>query len=287
LLATASLDAAKHYAAAASDAKAAGDPLWQAGCLLGLAAAAYDAVVGRHASRPGRAAQLVPPGWDRAAWEALAAAADAAAASVLAEPGDGDRGSSDSTGDGGAADHPGNPPPPPPPVNGSPAQATRVALTRTRSEVEGGAVEVEGSAREDALPKCLEELAKVLPEFRDCLAPPSSSAAGPFARFGLSKGGSGKEAALSGAAKVAAAAVRAAAARKEVDALLRAVAAACGEAARVLEPLATGSSSTGGGQPESPPSPAAAALLAEVRKSVCACFFRAEDRCGNPWTFFS
>ena len=84
LLATASLDAAKHYAAAASDAKAAGDPLWQAGCLLGLAAAAYDAVVGRHASRPGRAAQLRPPGWDRAAWEALAAAADAAAAATAA-----------------------------------------------------------------------------------------------------------------------------------------------------------------------------------------------------------
>jgi hypothetical protein len=161
-----------------------------------------------------------------------------------------------------------------------------VALTRTRSEVEGGAVEVDGSAREEDLPKCLEELAKVLPEFRDCLAPPSSSAAGPFARFGLGKGGSGKEAALLGAAKVAAA-VRAAAARKEVDALLRAVAATCGEAARVLEPLATGSTTSGGGQPESPPSPAAAALLAEVRKSVCACFFRAEDRCGNPWTFFS
>jgi len=78
LLATSSLDAVRHFAAAAAEAKAASDPLWQAGALEGLCAALVDIVASRRSAKPGR--QRAPI----AAWQLAAAHSAETSASLAA-----------------------------------------------------------------------------------------------------------------------------------------------------------------------------------------------------------
>ena len=275
--------------------------MWHAGALLGLCAAAYEAVLVRYRRRYGRNPKLQPPMWDRAAREALGAIANgggvAAAGGSLkadiamsARAADANAATSGSELDGDSAT---DAVPPPPPssstelsVNASPGQAARAALTRTQSEAElvrGAAAaelnpDLEYSGRADDLPKCLEELATVLPEFKDCGSNASSSTSAFSLKLGLKKSNSGKEASMDDSARLKHAC-------KEVEALLKVVGSTCGEAVRVLEPVAIGSgyhshgSSDGSGSSSHasrlhalvkiPPSPAAVAFLAEV----CLCTF--------------
>lgn len=272
--------------------------------MLGLCAATHEVIISRHRRRYGRAPMLQPPIWDRTAWETLEATAASGASTASAGAGAGNAvigatmttAAPDANATLGSAlddarddadpidDVTGTLPPPPPPlselsINSSPGQATRAALTRTQSEAElisgAAAVEInrdlEYSGREEYLPKCLEELALVLPEFKECSSNASSSSSTFSLKLGLKKSNSGKEASMDDSARLKSAC-------KEVDAFLKVVGSSCGEAVRVLEPLAVGSAYSHSSSHTSssrlhalgkiPPSPAAAAFLAEVRHSA-------------------